>query len=122
MIVVVDPHLPMFAPISDDFRRWSHILRRPLPRYATTFAFINILPTSINSSPTGLRPDYLLQSGLVQLMRHFSHLYSSLYKPRSSIDNFYLSSMTKSSFPSKLQHLTDQNQIIFILRRRLCLY
>ena len=39
MIVVVVHHLPVIAPISDEVERWSHILRRPFLRYATTFAF-----------------------------------------------------------------------------------
>ena len=78
----------MIAPISDEFERWSHILRRPLPRYATSFAFAIILPTSINVSPTGLQPDRLFQSNFNLIMRLLSPFYSSFYKPRSSNDNF----------------------------------
>ena len=90
MIVVVVHHLPVIAPSSDEFERWSHILRRPLPRYATSFAFVSILPTSINLSPTGLQPDCLFHSDLDPLMRQFSHPSSLYYEPKSSIDNFLL--------------------------------
>ena len=88
MIVAVVHHLPMSAPISGEFGHRSHILRRPLPRYATSFAFAIILPTSIDLSPTGLQPDRLFHSNFNPLMRQFSHFYSSNYKPRSSNDYF----------------------------------
>ena len=88
MIGVVVHQLPVIAPISDEFERWSHILRRPLPRYATTFAFTNILPASINCLQLACNQIAFSNQVLISLCDNFRISTPSSYEPRSSFISF----------------------------------